>query len=129
MDFLDKLKELFGDFYSPEVFAKSEATEKEIAESYSMYGFDSKKLPTDSELAKWSMDIVENWYKEPDLKMNLPLTALCLAYNITTLYKLSVQEQINLKTMLAAVFNMGFNMGKYKLKSPFDKPPRPQDLN
>jgi hypothetical protein len=128
MDFLDKLKELFGDF-SPEALAKIEAGEKEIVESYKMYGFDSKKPPTDVELAAWAMKMIQNWYTEPDLKMNLPLTALCLAYNITTLYKLDVPEQINLKTLLVAVFNMGYNMGKYKLKSPFDPRPRPQDLN
>ncbi len=129
MDFLDKLKELFGDIVSPETLAKVQAVEKEIADSYSMYGFDSKKPPSDVELAAWSMKMIQNWYKEPDAKMNLPLTALCLAYNVTTYYKLDVNEQINLKTLLAAVFNMGYNMGKYKLKSPFDEKPRPQDLN
>lgn len=122
MDFLDKLSELFGK-------SSPESITKEIEECYKLYGFDPKKPPTDSELARWSMDIMKKWYKEPDLKINLPLTAFCLAYNITTLYKLDLNEQINLKTLLATIYNMGYNMGKYKLKSPLDEKPQLKDLN
>lgn len=123
MDFLSKLKELFGD----ETYAKS--IKEEICAAYKSYGFDANNPPDDVQLAKWSMTMIQKWHKDPDATMNLPLTALCMAYNVTTMYKLDVNEQINLKTLLAAVFNMGYNMGKYKLKSPFDDKPRLQDLN
>ncbi len=102
---------------------------KVIEKAYIEYGFDPKNPPTDSDLAMWATDLIAKWYKVPDDIINLPLTGLCIAFNLTTLRKLDFFDVSNLKTLLATVYNMGYLMSQYKLKTPFDPKPRPQDLN
>ncbi len=102
---------------------------QEMEEAYKAYGYDVHNPPTDAELAKWTMELLYAWHNHPSPKMNLPLTGLCVAYNMTTWKKLNQLDMVNLKTLISAVYNMGYNMGKYNMKSPFDKKPQPQELN
>ncbi len=118
------LKNLLDSLPSVEALAA-----KEIEEAYKTYGFDIDSPPTDGEIAQWATQLIFNWHKQPDPKINLPLTGLCIAYNITTLGKLNELEMINLKTILSSVYNMGYSMCQYKMRSPFDEKPKPQDLN
>lgn len=127
MDFFAELKKLFENF--PEQIAQAPEITKEIEDAYKAYGFDPANPPSDHHLAMWTMDLIYKWHTTPNPKMNLPLTGLCLAYNMTTWGKLNQLDQMNLKTLLSAVYNMGYNMGAYKLRSPFDEKPKPQDLN
>ncbi len=122
MDFLAELKKLLDSLPQGDVA-------KVIENSYKAHGFDPAKPPTDYELALWATELIYKWYYEPKSDMNLPLAGLCLAYNMVTFNKLNQFDQTNLKTLLSAVYNMGWNMGAYKLRSPFDKKPQPQDLN
>lgn len=102
---------------------------KIIEAAYKAYGFDPAKPPTDGELANWVTPLIYKWcYNVPNI-MNLPLAGLCTAYNKTTFGKLSQLDQINLMTLLCVVYNIGYNMGAYKLRSPFDPKPEPKDLN
>ena len=120
---------------------------EEVKKAYKLHGFDPEKPPTDSELAKWATELIYNWHSDPTqvIKwateliynwhsdptqvMNLPIVGLCIGYNMTTWGKLSQLDQMNLKTLLCSVYNMGYAMGAYKLRSPFDKKPQPQELN
>lgn len=102
---------------------------KEVEEAYKAYGFDVKNPPSDIDLAKWTTQFIYNWYEHPSPKMNLPITGLCIAYNMTTWKKLSELDLVNLKTMVSAVYAMGYNMGKFGLRSPLDKKPQPQEVN
>lgn len=124
MDFLTELKKLLDSLpqQSPEIT-------KIIEDSYKAHGFDPANPPSDHELALWATELVYKWHYDPKPDMNLPLAGLCLAYNMVTFGKLSQFDQSNLKTLLSSVYNMGWNMGAYKLRSPFDKKPQPQDLN
>ena len=122
MDLFAELKKLFEDAQQPEIT-------KNVEDAYKAHGFDPAKPPSDSELALWVTDLVYKWYESPNTKMNLPLTALCIAYNMTTWGKLTPLDQFNLKTLVSSVYNMGYKMGQYNMKSPFDPKPKPQDLN
>jgi hypothetical protein len=102
---------------------------KEIEDAYKQYGFDPKKPPSDAELAAWATQLVYQWYESPKVNVNLPLTGLIIAYNMTTWMKLDHLDQTNLKTLLTSVFNMGYAMGMYNMRSPFDKKPQPQETN
>lgn len=102
---------------------------KEIEDAYKQYGFDPKKPPNDGELALWATELIYKWYETPHVNVNLPLTGLIIAYNMTTWMKLSHLDQTNLKTLLTSVFNMGYSMGLYNMRSPFDKKPQPQETN
>ena len=102
---------------------------KEIEAAYKQYGFDAEKPPTDGELAAWATELIYRWCDEPKKEVNLPLTGLVIAYNMTTYMKLDHMDQTNLKTLLTSVFNMGYAMGLYNMRSPFDKKPQPQETN
>lgn len=102
---------------------------KEVEDAYKAYGFDVKNPPTDGELAKWATQLIYNWHGQVSDKLNLPLTGLCVAYNMVTFGKLNELDQLNLKTLLSAVYHMGYGMGVYKLRTPFDPKPKSQDLN
>lgn len=121
--FLAELMKLFG---PPP--ADGGITE-EVKEAYKIHGFDPDKPPSDNELAKWATQLIYAWHKEPSVMMNLPIVGLCVGYNMTTWGKLTQMDQMNLRTLLCAVYNMGYNMGIYKMRSPFDKKPQPQELN
>jgi hypothetical protein len=102
---------------------------KEVEDAYKAHGFDAKKPPSDSELGKWATELIYNWYSEPNTTMNLPLAGLVIGFNMATWGKLNQFDQMNLKTLLSSVYNMGYAMALYKMKSPFDKKPQPQELN
>jgi len=123
---MSELKKLFDTLMMPQT--EPEIT-KEVENSYKAHGFDPKKPPSDSELAAWATKLIYQWHGDPSTVMNLPLAGLCIGYNMTTWGKLTQLDQINLKTLLVSVYNMGYNMGAYKLRSPFDPKPKPQDLN
>lgn len=125
--FLAELKKLF-ETLAAEAVKPPEIT-KEVEDAYKVYGFDAKKPPSDDELGKWATELIYNWNSEPNTTMNLPLAGLVISFNMTTWGKLNQFDQINLKTLLVSVYNMGYNMGAYKLRSPFDPKPKPQDLN
>ena len=129
MDFFAELKKLFESIPEPTPDNIPPEITKEIEAAYKQYGFDPKTPPSDAELAHWATDLIYRWYDAPNNNMNLPLTGLCIAYNMTTWMKLNGLDQTNLKTLLTAVYNMGYNMALYKMRSPFDKKPQPQDLN
>lgn len=121
-----ELKKFFDSLLLP---PKPPEITEEVKQTYKLHGFDIEKPPTDSELAHWATQLIYQWNYDPSAMMNLPLTALVVSYNMTTWDKLSEMDKVNLKTLLCAVYNMGYNMGVYKLRSPFDKKPQPQDVN
>jgi hypothetical protein len=129
MDFLSELLKLLEKAQQEQKDQPKPELTPEVIEAYKAYGFDATKPPTDGELAKWTMDLIYAWYTNPSPKMNLPLTGLCVAFNMVTWGKLTQLDMVNLKTMVSAVYHMGYNMGKYNMKSPFDKKPQPQELN
>lgn len=119
---LKKLLDSLPQHFPPEVA-------KEIEDAYKQYGFDPTKPPSDAELATWATELIYRWYEAPKVNVNLPLTGLVIAYNMTTWMKLGHLDQTNLKTLLTSVFNMGHAMGLYNMRSPFDKKPQPQETN
>jgi len=119
--FFEELKKILG-LQQPDVT-------KEIEESYRAYGFDANKPPSDAEIAEWATALIYKWYETPKVNINLPLAGLIIAFNMTTWMKLNHLDQTNLKTMLTTVFNMGYGMGQYNMRSPFDKKPQPQETN
>ncbi len=123
--FFEELKKLL----EASIAALPPEVTKEIEDAYRQYGFDPKKPPNDGELATWATDLVYKWYENPKVNVNLPLTGLVIAYNMATWMKLSHIDQTNLKTLLTSVFNMGYAMGLYNMRSPFDKKPQPQETN
>lgn len=123
MDFFAELKKIF------ETFEKPPEMSKEVIDAYKAYNFDPTKPPSDYELALWATELLYKWHENPSPKLNMPLVGLTIAYNMVTFGKLNQFDQINLKTLLEAVYNMGYNMSAYKMRSPFDKKPQPQDLN
>jgi len=102
---------------------------KEIEDAYKAYGFDPQHPPSDADLAQWATELIYKWYEAPQVDVNLPLAGLIIAYNMTTWMKLNALEQTNLKTLLMTVFNMGYAMGMYNMRSPFDNKPQPQETN
>ena len=126
MDFLDALKQLLNTLPKP---PETPEMTQEVEDSYKAYGFDPKNPPGDTEMAQWAMELINKWCEFPNEKMNLPLTALCISFQQATWGKLNELDIMNLKTMVSAVYNMGYCMALYKMKNPFDDKPKPQDLN
>lgn len=122
--FLAELLKLFGPPPNP-----TGEMPDDVKEAYKAHGFDPDKPPSDSELAKWATQLIYAWHKEPGNMMNLPIAGLCIGYNMTTWGKLTQMDQMNLRTLLCSVYNMGYCMGTYNMRNPFDKKPQPQELN
>jgi|SRR5581483_323736 len=124
MDLFSELKKMID-----ESLAKQKPITIDMGKSYEIYGFDPKKPPSDKELGGWVIDLMYKWYTEPKTEMNLPLTGLCIAYNMVTQNKLDALDLVNLKTLVCSIYNMGYNMGKYNMKNPFDPKPQPHTMN
>lgn len=102
---------------------------KVVEDAYQQYGFDPKNPPSNLILATWATKLVHKWFDNPKPQMNLPLTGLCIAFNMMTCGKLDDSDQAYLKQLLCVVYNMGYGMAQYKMKTPFDRKPQPQELN
>lgn len=126
MDPFKALLEALGGENGPlkEVFealdaAKKEQT-KEVNEAYKFYGFNPEKPPNDRELATWAIDLFKKYNMPCPEKMNLPLVGLMIGYNHVIGLKLNDFDLIQLKVLLALVYNMGNRMGKLHIANPFD---------
>jgi len=91
-----------------------------LSKSYAIHGFDSKKPPSDAELAKWAAKLLEKYHAQLPDAVNLPLVGLMFIFNEVVGKKLDNFDMMHLKALSAVVYNMGNRMARLNIGNPFD---------